>query len=151
MPGLSSGAWLSDLSDETLEKLIEHGSAAHGPTPITVMEVRHAGGAIARVDPRSNAFSHRDSPHILQLVGAAPTPDAQTVFKQYVEGFKRALQPHVLGVYPNFLEGEEARARTREAFSAEAYRRLQAIKAKYDPDNRFSHSYDLAAETTRDG
>ncbi len=150
MPSLSSSAWLNDLSDETLEKLIAHGSAAHGPTPLTVTEVRHAGGAIARVDPRSSAFSHRAAPHVLQMIGATPTPEAQTAFKQYVEGFKRDLQSHVLGVYPNFLEGEEARSRTREAFSAEAYRRLQAVKAQYDPDNRFSHSYDLAvAGSTR--
>jgi FAD/FMN-containing dehydrogenase len=142
--GLSSSAWLGDLSDETLAVLIEYGAAQRGPVPLMVTEVRHAGGAISRVEPGSNAFGHRDASHVMQLVGMTPTRESQLAFKQYVEGFKRALQPHVMGVYLNFLEGEEARARTREAYSVEAYRRLQALKAKYDPDNRFSHSYDLA-------
>ena len=50
-PGLSSGAWLNDLSDETLATLIEYGAATRGPLPVIVTEVRHAGGAITRVDP----------------------------------------------------------------------------------------------------
>jgi FAD/FMN-containing dehydrogenase len=44
----------------------------------------------------------------------------------------------------NFLEGEEARERTRQGFSPEAYARLQELKARYDPWNLFSHSYDIA-------
>jgi FAD/FMN-containing dehydrogenase len=144
-PGLSSGACLTDLSDETMTTLIEYGSAANGPTPITATEVRHAGGAIARTAPSANAYSHRAAPHILQMVGMTPTRDAQAVFRQYVNQLKQALQTHLTGgVYLNFLEGEEALARSRHGFSTEAYRRLQELKAKYDPDNRFSHSYDLA-------
>jgi FAD/FMN-containing dehydrogenase len=150
MPDMFSGAWLADLSDETLATLIEYGSAASRPSPLIVTEVRHAGGAIARVDPASNVFGHRTAPHVLALIGAVPTPEAQAALRQHIAQFKQALQPHVPGVYLNFLEGEEARARTREAFSTESYHRLQAIKAKYDPDNRFSHSYDLAADPARD-
>jgi FAD/FMN-containing dehydrogenase len=149
MPSSSSGAWLADLSDETMSKLIEYGSAANGPTPIMIMEVRHAGGAIARTNPSSNVFSHREARHSLQLVGATPTPDARAAFHQHVHQMKQALQPHLTGgVYLNFLEGEEARTQAQAGFSAEAYRRLQSVKAKYDPDNRFSHSYDLAIGNT---
>jgi FAD/FMN-containing dehydrogenase len=145
-PDMFSGAWLADLSDETLAALVEHGSAANGPSPIILTEVRHTGGAIARVDPSSNVFGHRTAPHVLAVIGLTPTPEAQTAFRQRAAQFKQALQPHIMGVYLNFLEGEEARAHTRDAFSVEAYRHLQAIKAKYDPDNRFSHSYDLTAD-----
>jgi hypothetical protein len=145
MPDMFSGAWLADLNDETLATLIEYGSAASRPSPLIVTEVRHTGGAIARVDPASNVFGHRTAPHVLAMIGAAPTPAVHAALRQHQAQFKQALQPHLPGVYLNFLEGEEARTRAREAFSPEAYRRLQAIKAKYDPDNRFSHSYDLAA------
>lgn len=145
-PGLNSGAWLSDLGDETLATLIEYGAATHGPLPVTVTEVRHASGAIERVDPQRNAYSHRTAPHILGMVGMTPTPEAQVAFRQYIVRMKQALQPHLTGgVYLNFLEGEEALARSRDGFSPEAYRRLQSVKATYDPKNRFSHSYDLAA------
>lgn len=143
-PGLNSGAWLKDLSDETLATLIEHGAATRGPLPVTLTEVRHAGGAITRSDPYANAFSHRYAPHILSLVGMTPTVEAQAAFRSHVAHFKQALQPHLTGgVYLNFLEGEEAVAHSRAGFSPEAYRRLQTLKSLYDPANRFSHSYDL--------
>lgn len=148
-PGLSSGAWLADLSDETLATLIEYGSAAQGPTPITLSEVRHAGGAITRVDPNSSAYSQRGAPHLMHLVGMTPTPEAQAAFWQHAGRLKQALQPHLTGgVYLNFLEGEEARSHSRDGFSAEAYRRLQMLKGLCDPNNRFSHSYDLSSGRT---
>jgi len=145
MADMFSGGWLADLSDETLATLIEYGSAVRRPSPLILTEVRHAGGAIARVDPNSNVFGHRTAPHVLAMIGAALNPEMHTALRQHLDQFKQALQPHLLGVYLNFLEGEEARTRVREAFSAGAYRRLQTIKSRYDPDNRFSHSYDLAA------
>ena len=145
MPGLSSGAWLKDLSDETLATLIDHGAATTGPKPVMVTEVRHAGGAIARVDPHTNAYSHRFAQHSLEVIGAAPTREAQTAFHAHVAQLKHALQSHLTGgVYLNFLEGADALTHSRDGFSPEAYRRLQTLKALYDPDNRFSHSYDLA-------
>ena len=48
-----------------------------------------------------------------------------------------ALEPHHLGtVYVNFLmaEGEE---RVRQAYGAERYDRLKALKRTYDPENLF--------------
>ena len=145
MPGLSSGVWLGDLSDDTLATLIEYGAATRGPLPVTVTEVRHAGGAIARVPAASSAYSHRTAPHILQWIGMTPTPAAQAAFRQHIAGAKHALNAHLTGgVYLNFLEGDESVDRSRDGFSPEAYQHLQTIKALHDPDNRFSHSYDLA-------
>jgi FAD/FMN-containing dehydrogenase len=149
MPSGSSGGWLKDLSDETLTTLIDRAASVHTPSPIIVTEVRHAGGAIARVDPSAAAYSHRAAPFSLQMIGATPTPETQAAFHERVTQLKQALQPHLTGgVYLNFIEGEEALARSRDGFSAEAYRRLQELKARYDPDNRFSHSYDLAIGNT---
>jgi FAD/FMN-containing dehydrogenase len=150
MPSATSGAWLTDLSDETLATLIQYGAAINGPLPVVVTEVRHAGGAISRVDPHANTYSHRHASHVLGLIGATPSPEAQIAFREHVTHMKQALQPHLTGaVYLNFLEGEEAVKLSRDGFSPEAYRHLQALKSLYDPDNRFSHSYDLAANSTR--
>ena len=56
MPGLSSGAWLREISDEVVDTLITR--IAEGQSPVVAAEIRHAGGAIARADASASAYSH---------------------------------------------------------------------------------------------
>jgi FAD/FMN-containing dehydrogenase len=81
------------------------------------------------------------------VVAAAPTPEVHAAVKNYVAQMKSELGAHLHGgVYLNFVEGAEARASARKGYSAEAYQRLQRLKEKYDPRNRFSHSYAISKE-----
>ena len=145
MPAQSSGVWLKDISDETVDILIEHTLPRNGPPMLAFAEVRHAGGAISKVDPDSAAYGNRDAQHILQVIGAAPTPEIHAAVRNHISHLKTALTPHLHGgVYLNFLEGSEARKYTTSGFSQDTYKRLQALKAKYDPKNRFSHSYNIS-------
>jgi Berberine and berberine like len=147
-PGLSSGAWLSDLSDETADILIRYILPQGSPPMLVFAEVRHSGGAIAKVDPHSAAYGNRDALYILQVVGMTPTPVIHAAVSQYVAQLKSDLAPHLHGgVYMNFLEGKEARERTRQGYTPETYTRLRVLKTKYDPQNRFSHSYDIPPMT----
>lgn len=144
IPGASSGAWLSDLSDETADILMRYVLPQGGPPLLMFAEVRHAGGAIAKVDPLSAAYGNRNAIHSLQVVGAAPTPEILTTVGQHIAELKSELAAHLHGgVYLNFLEGKEARNRTRQGYLPETYARLRALKAKYDPQNRFNYSYDI--------
>ena len=144
MPAQSSGVWLKDISDETVDILIEHALPRNGPPLLAFAEVRHAGGAISRVDPQSAAYGNRDAQHILQVIGGAPTPEIHAAVRAHILRLKKALTAHLHGgVYLNFLEGSEARERTADGFSQETYKRLQTLKTKYDPENRFSHSYNI--------
>lgn len=147
LAGMNTSAWLKDLSDETIDTLVKSGVSINGSSPLTVTEVRHAGGAISRVDASAGAYGNRDAALILELIGSTPTPESQVRFKQFANQVKQELQPHLTGgVYMNFLVGEEARQRTKDGFSPEAYRRLKALKAQYDPTNLFSHGFDIPPE-----
>jgi FAD/FMN-containing dehydrogenase len=54
------------------------------------------------------------------------------------------LRPYLHGgIYLNFSESNETSARVKDAFSPQAYARLLALKAKYDPKNLFRYSYPL--------
>jgi hypothetical protein len=144
LPGMSTGAWLSELSDDAIDILIRYGAAKDGPSPLIVTEVRHAGGAIARVEPGANAYGHRAAELVLNLIGMTPTPEAYRHLVAYSTEFKRLLEPCMTGgVYMNFLEGEESQQRIRDAYSPETYQRLAALKAKYDPHNLFSYSFNI--------
>jgi len=144
LPSTSSGAWLKDVDESTAEILSRFVLPHMGPPMLAFAEIRHAGGAISRVDPASAAYGNRDAEYILQTVGVAPKPEAKAHIQHHISEMFGELAPQLHGgVYMNFLEGEEARNRTRQGFSPETFKRLQTIKAKFDPHNLFSHSYDL--------
>jgi len=144
LPGLASGAWLADLSDETAASLMQYTLPRQGPPLLISAEVRHVGGTLSDVDHGSTAFSNRQDQLVLSLVALTPIPELRARVAAHIAELKRALQPHLTGrVYMNFIEGDEALALTRRGFSEESYQRLCALKAHYDPHNRFSHSYAL--------
>jgi hypothetical protein len=72
------------------------------------------------------------------------TPEARAALEAYIGQYKADLRPYLRGgVYLNFMMGNEARRRTRDAYLPSSYRRLLELKAKYDPDNMFRYSYQL--------
>jgi FAD/FMN-containing dehydrogenase len=83
----------------------------------------------------------------MQVVAAAPTPEVHAAVKEHVAQMKRSLGDHLHGgVYLNFVEGAEARESAKKGYSAEAYEQLQRLKEKYDPRNRFNHSYRISSK-----
>jgi hypothetical protein len=151
IPSFTSGAWLKDLSDEVADTLTQYTVPRNGPPMLMFIEVRHAGGAIAAVDPHSAAYGNREALFNFLAVAAVPTPQIHTGVSQYITQLKLDLTPHLHGgVYINFLEGDEARKFIRKGFSTDAFTRLQIVKAKYDPQNIFNHSYDFQPGQSQD-
>ena len=64
-----------------------------------------------------------------------PAQDDEQV--AWARSVAEAMRPHETGgVYVNYLT-DEGQDRVRAAHGDERYARLQAMKAKYDPDNVF--------------
>ncbi|KAB2903917.1 MAG: FAD-binding oxidoreductase [Anaerolineae bacterium] len=142
--GISSGAWVRELTDEAIDLMVQYAVSRNGSSPLVSTEVRHAGGAIARVDRNANAYGNRDARHIMQMIAMLPTPEARSSIEQYIARFKNELQPYLTGgVYMNFLEGKESRERVKDGYLEENFRRLTEIKTQYDPDNFLSHSFNI--------
>ncbi len=143
VPDQSSAVWIRELNDETFDLMINYGTA---PAPLVIVEIRHAGGAIARVPAGKNAYGNRDANYILQMIAMTPTPEAVKASLDHIRQFKQALQPHATGgVYLNFLVGKEKWEQTKHGYSAETYQRLRVLKAKYDANNRFRFSFNIPA------
>ncbi len=122
--------------------LVHH--ATNSASPLVFAEIRHAGGAIAHVAPDANAVGNRDANFYLNLGGPIFGPDGKAASNAYIHQFKADLEPYLRGnVYLNFMTGDEASARAKDAYLPETYKRLVALKAKYDPDNTFRFSYQL--------
>lgn len=140
---VGSSEMFDELSDEAIEAVIRY--ATDPTSPLMVSAFRHAGGAIKRVDPTSNAVGNRDAEYSMQMGGLVFSSEHYEASKAYMQQYKAALKPYVSGgVYLNFMTGEEPRRRVQDAYLPETYQRLVALKAKYDPENLFRFSYALA-------
>ena len=144
MPGYGSSEMFNDLGDDTIGVIVRY--ATDTASPLTFVELRHAGGAMTQVAADTSAIVNQDAFLYMRIGAMAPTPEISAAIKAYVRRFKGDLQPYLQGgVYLNFMGGSEASARIGDAYPAETYERLIALKAKYDPENVFRFSYPFAA------
>lgn len=144
-PSKTTGAWMRELSDAAIDTLVQYARPRATPPGLTAVEVRHVGGAMNRAPADLNAFSHRDADLLLFAVGSTPTPELVSAMRVYTDAMLRDLQPALTGgVFLNFTGLQEARDRTRAGFAAGVFERLQAVKAKYDPENCLRFGFDIA-------
>jgi FAD/FMN-containing dehydrogenase len=146
MPSKHSGAWLKDLNDAAIDTLLQYAFPVGKPPVLTMVELRHTGGAVARVAPDETAFSHRDATFLLFTVAGAFTQEMYAAQTTHMDAMLNDLRPVMTGgVYLNFLQGTEAQRRARQGFSPQTYQRLQALKAQVDPEDRFRFGYAIPA------
>jgi hypothetical protein len=129
-PSQGDGAFLASFPAAAIDALV----AVAGPdadTPPASVEVRHLGGALARPAPGGGAQPSIDAGYLL-FAAAAPTPDLAGPARAQAQAVKDALAPwHTSYDYYNFAETPAAASAVLPPAS---YRRLQEIKAAYDPD-----------------
>ncbi|MDQ3937868.1 MAG: FAD-binding oxidoreductase [Chloroflexota bacterium] len=140
-PSFPHGIWIyskaSDvaaLSDGVLEVMLDHGARIRSLR--SGMIAWQLGGAVARVDAFDTAFSSTRSGYLVDVLGATDSADGFAIERQWARDCWDALAPHRTGAYVNWLM-EEGAARVREVYGEERYRRLQAVKRRYDPENVF--------------
>jgi FAD/FMN-containing dehydrogenase len=143
-PFCMTSGWLRELSSELIDALIRYTLPQGGPPAIVFSEVRLSGGAVARVDPESCAYSHRSETLIWASMAIPLSAEHAVQIETVFDSMRAALGPALSGKsYMNFLDRDEAHDRTHEGYSDTALKRLREIKAKYDPDYRFSYGYNF--------
>ncbi|HEX2119532.1 MAG TPA: FAD-binding oxidoreductase, partial [Acidimicrobiales bacterium] len=140
-----SADFLADLPDEAIDVLVEH--ATRPVSPLTQIILVRGGGAIARVDDNATAFGQRDAPWNIHFLSIWPDPAENERNIAYTRAIASAMKPWTTGrVYLNYI-GDEGLGRVEAAFGPERYARLQALKAKWDPENLFRHNQNIPPAT----
>jgi FAD/FMN-containing dehydrogenase len=148
VPGAGDGLMLSELNDAAIDALV-HTAGADAGSPLVSVEVRHAGGALARKAPGAGALATLDGKFMVYAVGMAMKPELGAAVRAHVELVQNALAPWDSGrTYLNFTE---KRQRGERLFGEVNYRRLQAVKAAVDPEDVFrsNHPVRLPAAEAR--
>ncbi|WP_340104258.1 FAD-binding oxidoreductase [Rhodohalobacter sp. 8-1] len=127
------GDFVHEISDEAIK---EHVRFANIPTPLSTMHLYPVDGAAHEVGSDETAWNKRDARWSMVIVGVDPDPENAEKIKTWARNYWKAVHPHTLGgSYVNFMM-EEGQDRV-EASYGDNYKRLQKVKAKYDPDNFF--------------
>jgi FAD/FMN-containing dehydrogenase len=128
-------AYCDELSDAAIDTLIAH--AARMPAPMGQLHIHQLGGAMSRVEPGATAFGSRDARFLVNYVGLWLDPAGDDAGIAWARTASEAMAPYGTGArYVNFL-ANEGEAGVRSAYDAETFTRLQALKARHDPDNAF--------------
>jgi hypothetical protein len=141
VPGAGDGMMLRDLPAKGVDAFIDSATGESGSALLSA-EIRQLGGAIARPAPEHGAFGSIEAPYIMYAVGMAPTPALTAAVEAQVTGLQDALSPWEASyLYMNFSERPiDSRMLYPHAYD---YRRLQAIKAVYDPGDMIQSNHPI--------
>ena len=134
--------FLANLDDELLRVMIECFEAC--PTPMGQLLIEHFHGAVTRIGVSDTAFPHRaPSYNMLILSEWMELGDTERCVA-WARNTYAAVEPFVsANRYVNYMDTDETNDAVAAAYGPNL-KRLQAVKAKYDPENFFHVNQNIA-------
>jgi hypothetical protein len=127
--------FLNELSDETIDLIVEHGNRAE--SPLTQVLIQLFNGQVGRVGNSDTAFAQRQAGYNVGIEAKWIDPAESEKHIGWARAFSEALKPYSSNAYLlNFL-GDEDPDIVRSVFGSN-HARLVELKTKYDPTNFFS-------------
>ena len=115
------------------------------PSPMSAVQIRVLGGAMARVPDAATAFAHRQQRLMVTFAARYQDPGQADSHESWVADSLAAMRPAAHGVHVSFL-GDEGTDRIHEAYPEDTHKRLAAIKRRYDPTNLFRVNQNIAPD-----
>jgi FAD/FMN-containing dehydrogenase len=136
-----TGDFLTGLPDEAIEILCRFHLSK--PSPGTAILVLPDSGAGSRIPGGAMAIDPLVAPFNVHITSQWEDPADDAANIAWTRELSAALRPFTTGrVYVNFI-GDEGEERVVASFGAEGYRRMQALKDRYDPGNLFRTSQNV--------
>jgi len=130
------GDFVRELADGAIDAHIEH--AAQSPTGMCLTHIYPIDGAVHRVASDATAWGNRDAKYSMVIAAIGDNPAGAGALKRWGREYWQAV--HAFnpggGAYANFMMDDEGDARVEATYGAN-YKKLQQVKAKYDPANLF--------------
>jgi hypothetical protein len=142
LKSVSDNGFVKTLNKEVLDTL----TANYGKPGTPITQIRFLGGKMARIDPASTAFAHRDYEAFVLAAALVPIDIAPEEGNRVRENAWRPLKPFATGAYVNFLS-DVSESSIATAYPPATYARLAKVKAAYDPDNVFNQNHNIKPAT----
>ncbi len=129
------GHFARELPDELIEELLARLVALGRPPGGILIESLH--GAPKHADPSRAAVGFRGAALNLSVMAAWQDTTLDDEQIEWARATAGAIEPWSFsgGGYVNYMQADEPIERVRAAFGAEAFDRLRALKARFDPEN----------------
>ena len=140
-PGIQFVVRSAFVDRESVPDIVHILAEARASEQPPVIAVRSVGGAVSRVPDDATAYVHRQAELMLVTITVGPKPAVEAA-RPALETIWEKLAPHVNGAYANFLTSateEDAAA----IYPAQTYKRLAAVKRRYDPGNLFARNHNV--------
>ncbi len=129
------GDFVKTLPDAAIDAHVAHGAKL--PSVLSGMHLYPIDGAVHRPKKDATAWNCRNATWSMVIFGVDPDPKNAPALKKWARDYWQAVHPFDLaGAYPNFMMDDEGEARLAATFG-DNYKRLAALKKKYDPSNLF--------------
>jgi FAD/FMN-containing dehydrogenase len=136
------GHFVSDLPDSAVDAIVECFHRVTSTHSAVLIEAPH--GAASRVGPDETAYSQREARFNVSALSIWEDPREVDPHVRWARDFADSVKPFSKGgVYVNYLGDDAGRADVVAAYGPEKYRRLAALKRRYDPDNLFRFNQNI--------
>jgi FAD/FMN-containing dehydrogenase len=138
---------LRELPEDAVNAIVEV-AGPQANSRINLIDIRHLQGAYSRQPTVRNAVGARDAAFAFFALTVVPpgldVADYQNSGREFVDAVSPWL--HHMG-NPSFQGPADAsESATARAYDRETYQHLQAVKAKFDPYNRFRTNHNIPPE-----
>jgi FAD/FMN-containing dehydrogenase len=138
------GGFMSELSDAAINDIVALAESVTEPLTQIICAPLGAHTAYAAVGEDHSAIGHRDEQWSFQVLSLWSDAKDDAQQKAWTKNAAEIMSSYSDMVsYPNFLAADEA-GDTETAYSPAVYRRLRAVKDRYDPQNVFRINNNIA-------
>jgi FAD/FMN-containing dehydrogenase len=139
--------YLQELPDEAIDAAVD--KAAEARSPFTQLIFGPLGGALSRMDRSAMALNTPDAKWVYFCLATWQDPALAEGEVAWARSFMETLRPWAAGAAPpNFMSPDDGAARLRSYYGEDKFRRLVALKDKYDPDNVIALNQNIAPSVT---
>ena len=139
LPEVSTTSLLTELPSSAVDDIVTAAGPGSG-SPLAMVELRQMGGALGRHEPGAGARATLPGEFVMFSLGVAEDEGAAAMAGTYLDRIDKAVRPHRVGDYPNFVERP---ADASAFFDADTWRRLREVKAAYDHADLFKGNHHI--------
>ena len=140
----TKSCYLGEMGPAVAEAMVRN--AGEIRSPLSCVDFEYLRGAITDVPDEDSAFPGRAAPYMYTASAHWTDPDADDEEAAWSRrSIARLTEWQYGGSYVNYVQDQPALGSV-DIYGAGRYRRLRAIKRRYDPDNLLRHNQNIAPD-----